>query len=55
MKKMYLAMTHDEWRIVIASLNAHRNMRIAEGRNIDFADEVLFKVMTAPVRKVRIS
>ena len=55
MKKTRLILTHDEWRIVIASLNAHRNKLIAEGKHTNFADSVLLKVMTAPTKKVKIA
>ena len=55
MKKMQLFLTQDEWSIVIASLNAHRNKLIAEGRYTDFADAVLLKAVTAPTKKVKIA
>ena len=55
MKKMQMYLTTDEWRIVINSLNAHRNKLIAEGKHTDFADSVLLKAMTAPTKKVKIA
>ena len=55
MKKMKMYLTTDEWRIVINSLNAHRNKLIAEGKHTDFADSVLLKAMTAPTKKVKIA
>lgn len=54
MKKTRIFLTADEWRIVIASLNAHRNKLISEGKHTDFANDVLFKAMTAPTKKVKI-
>jgi beta-galactosidase beta subunit len=55
MKKAHIYLTTDEWRIVIDSLNDHRNKLIAEGKHTDFADSVLLKAMTAPTKKVKIA
>jgi len=55
MQKMNIYLTHDEWKLVIASLNAHRNKLIAEGRSADFTDDVLLKTVTAPSPKVKIA
>jgi len=55
MKKMNIYLTHDEWKLVIASLNAHRNKLITEGRSTSFADDVLLKTVTAPSKKIKIA
>lgn len=55
MKKTRILLTTDEWKIIIDSLNAHRNKLIAEGKHTDFADEVLLKAMNAPTRKIKIA
>jgi len=55
MKNVKIYLTRDEWRLVIASLNEYRNKLIAEGRHTDFVDDVLLKVIDAPMKKVKIA
>jgi hypothetical protein len=55
MKKTTIFFTADEIRLVIASLNEHRNKLITAGRYTDTADDVLLKVLTAPTKKIKIA
>jgi len=52
-KKIYL--TEPEWRYLIHSLNALKTKLIREGQYTDTVDEVMLKVMTAPVKKMKIA
>ena len=53
MKK--IALTEAEWRCVIHALNKLRNSLIAEGRHTDVVDEVILKIINAPIRRVKIA
>lgn len=52
-QKYYVALTCQERRIVIESLNQLRNRLISEGRYTDAVDELLIKVAKAKIRKHR--
>lgn len=54
-QKYYLALTAEEWRLMIESLNNLRNRLISEGRYTDAVDEVLIKVANAKTRKFKIT
>lgn len=53
-QKYYIAIDEYERRIIINSLNNLRNKLIAEGRYTDAVDDVLVKVMNAPIKKFKI-
>lgn len=53
-QKYYLALSTEEWRLMIECLNKLRNRLISEGRYTDAVDEVLIKVANAKVKKFRI-
>ena len=53
-QKYYLALSTEEWRLMIECLNKLRNRIISEGRYTDAVDEVLIKVANAKVKKFRI-
>lgn len=53
-QKYYVALTTEEWRMVIDSLNSMRNQLISEGRYTDAVDEVLIKVTNAKVKKFKV-
>lgn len=55
--KYYIAIDEYERRIIINSLNNLRNKLIADGRYTDAVDDVLVKVVNAPIKtfKVRIT
>ena len=54
-QKYYVALTTDEWRMVIDSLSSMRNRLISEGRYTDAVDEVLIKVANAKVKKFKVA
>ena len=43
-QKYYLALTTEEWRLMIEALNNFRNRLISEGGYTDAVDEVLVKI-----------
>ena len=43
-QKFYLALTTEEWRLMVDALNNLRNRLISAGRYTDAVDEVLVKV-----------
>ena len=53
-QKYYLALTTEEWRLMIECLNKLRNRLISEGRYTDAVDEVLIKVVNAKIKKFKI-
>lgn len=53
-QKHYIAVDESERRIILNSLNSLRNKLLAEGRYTDAVDEVLIKVVNAPVKKFKI-
>ena len=54
-QKYYLALSTEEWRLLIHCLNNFRNRLISEGRYTDAVDEVLVKVANAKVKKFRVA
>lgn len=52
--KYYIAIDEYERRIIINSLNNLRNKLIADGRYTDAVDDVLVKVMNAPIKKFKV-
>ena len=54
-QKYYLALTIEEWRIMLVALNTFRNRLISEGRYTDAVDEVLIKVANAKTKKFNIT
>ncbi len=52
--KYYIAIDEYERRIIVSSLNNLRNKLIAEGRYTDAVDDVLVKVIHAPIRKFKV-
>lgn len=53
-QKYYLALTTEEWRLTIEALNNLRNRLISEGRYTDGVDEVLLKIINAPIKKFKV-
>ena len=53
-QKHYIAIDENERRIILNALNTLRNKLLAEGRYTDAVDEVLIKVVNAPVKKFKI-
>ena len=54
-QKYYLALTTEEWRLMIESLNNLRNRLISEGRYTDAVNEVLIKVTNAKTKKFKMA
>ena len=54
-QKYYLALSTEEWRLLIHCLNNFRNRLISEGRYTDAVDELLIKVANAKTKKFRIA
>ena len=54
-QRYYLALTTEEWRLMIESLNNLRNRLISEGKYTDAVDEVLIKVTNAKTKKFKIT
>ena len=53
-QRYYLALTTEEWRLIIESLNNLRNRLISAGRYTDAVDEVLIKASNAKTKKFKI-
>ena len=53
-QKRYLYLSHEETRLVLQSLVRLKNKLIQEGRYTDCVDELLLKVMEAPVKRVKV-
>ncbi len=54
-QKYYLALTTEEWRLMIECLNKLRNRLISGGKYTDAVDEVLVKVANAKIKKFKIA
>ncbi len=54
-QKYYLALTLEEWRLMIHCLNNFRNRLISEGKYTDAVDELLIKVANAKTKKFKIA
>ncbi len=52
--KYYIAIDEYERRTIISSLNNLRNKLIAEGRYTNVVDDVLVKVVHAPIKKFKV-
>ena len=55
MKKKWVVLNEAEWRLVLHALNELRTSLIAEGRYTDTVDDVIIKIVSTPVKKVRIA
>lgn len=54
-QKYYLALTTEEWRLMIGPLNNLRNRLISEGKYTDAVDEVLIKAANAKTKRFKIT
>ena len=52
-RRYYLALTKDEWRLMIECLSELRNRLISESRYTDAVDEVLVKVANAKIKIIK--
>ena len=55
MKKKRVILSEAEWKLVVYALNELRTGLIAEGRYTDVVDEVMLKIIKAPVKKLKIA
>ena len=53
-QKYYIAIDESERRIILNALNALRNKLLAQDRYTDAVDDVLIKVVNAPIKKFTI-
>ena len=53
-QKYYIAIDESERRIILNALNALRNKLLARDRYTDAVDDVLIKVVNAPIKKFKI-
>lgn len=53
-KPYHLYTNHEEQRLLLHSLVELKNELIRQGRYTDCVDELIFKVVNAPVKKLRI-
>ena len=53
-QKRYLYLSHEETRLVLQSLVRLKNKLIQEDRYTDCVDEMILKVMEAPVKRVKV-
>ena len=53
MKKNKIRLTESEWRFLIHSLNTLKTKLHSEGQYTDTVDEVMLKILKAPVRKIK--
>lgn len=54
-QKYYVALTDQERRLMIESLNRLRNKLISAGRYTDAVDELLIKAANAKVKKFKVA
>lgn len=52
--RRYMYLNSDEYSTVLSCLFEYRNKLIHQGRTADIVDEVILKVMNAPVKKFRV-
>jgi len=55
MKKIKLHLNDEQWREVSHSLNALKTTLLSKGWHTDDVDDLLFKVLTAKPKRVRIA
>ena len=53
-QKYYIAIDESERRIILNALNALRNKLLTQDRYTDAVDDVLIKVVNAPIKKFKI-
>ena len=55
MKKVKVYLTETEWRLLVHCLNDYKTKLHGENRHTDTVDDVLFKTITAPVKRVKVA
>ena len=54
MKKAKYYLNEAEWRLMVHSLNELRTKYIQAGKFTDVIDETILKIVTAPIKKVKV-
>ena len=54
MKKVKIYLTDSEWQMLIHSLNDFKTKLHSENRYTDTVDEVLYRAITASVKRVKV-
>ena len=52
MKKKWVYLNQEEWRFVLYAMNEFRNSLISEGHFTDVVDEIIIKIINAPIKKL---
>jgi len=52
MAKKKITLSESEWRLVLYAMNRLRNDLIAENKYTDVVDDVINKIIKAPIKKV---
>jgi hypothetical protein len=55
MKKVKYSFSEPEWRLLLYAMNNLRNSLISDGRHTDTVDDVILKIIKAPIKKVKIA
>ena len=55
MKKITIYLTDTEWRLLIHSLNDYKTRLHSENQYTDTVDDVLYRTITAPVKRVKVA
>ena len=55
MKRKWVALNEAEWRLVLYALNKLRTSLINEGRYTDVIDEVIVKIINAPIKRIKVA
>ena len=53
MERKHISLTEPEWRLILYAMNKLRNDLIANGRHTDVVDDVINKIIKAPIKKVK--
>lgn len=54
MKNAKISFNESEWRYLLYAMNELRNSLITEGQYTDVVDDVIHKIVKAPVKRVKI-
>ena len=55
MNKVKVILTDTEWRVLYHTLNDFKTKLHDENRDTDMVDDTLLKVITAPVKRVKVA
>ena len=55
MKKTRIYLNEAEWRLLLYALNEFRTKLINEGRYTDVVDELMIKIIRAPIRRRKVA